>query len=632
MPTFNDKLLAEKLSARSPLTGVEGDDEEYSDENMATVQDDEETTMPRLSSPPADAVSGFQQNWLCDENGRINQPVENNHHIRQWMVHLSEIKGKGDGQRFADEVQSALDIVYGACEDIMLRRLERPASREEISGCFEWKLFCGLLRQQFSQFETLSPQDTAGENGRNILLTHSQLIEMNHLKDVLELSVKERIDKQGDIGLLRAELLASLVDGLDESYMAREQQEKALWQKPTGKKLNYEKGTRCEFKYPQESTKEEHKPGKPTSLKEFDDLGLVNARTLVEAFAKIELVEIEKKKETLLGTGKGKITLSQENKAVARAEVTLGKAEGVLYFQPANKLVNESEGERYKPGIHDLTLLRAGTNAELASKLGLSAEGSWTVGNLLNAKVGGKAEMGVNAKVEAGGSVIMTPAGPLISATVGASAFAGFKAEASPSLNLFRSQYADAYGISGKMKVAANLGIGVSAGATAAIGPQGGRLHTALGVSLGGGGDISWEASVNAIACRAYALELAARAARNFNVSKGQHLDDKAVQLGTQYKLNELRIRIADRVATLESQLNTLQSASLEGRIRRADNLISPGTAPARMAMAQAINNAYGPVQKGDDGQLRGVNRAMEQYNKLRVTAGIMQYYKNKAK
>lgn len=142
------------------------------------------------------------------------------------------------------------------------------------------------------------------------------------------------------------------------------------------------------------------------------------------------------------------------------------------------------------------------------------------------------------------------------------------------------------------------------------------------------GGDISWEASVNAIACRAYALELAARAARNFNVSKGQHLDNKAVQLGTQYKLNELRIRIADRVATLESQLNTLQSALAEGRYRGADNLISPGTGPARTGIAQAINNAYGPEQIGDDGQLRVVNRAIERYNKLGVTAGIMRYHK----
>lgn len=623
MPVYIDKTFSKKLRTREPLAKVM----EHDDDNVTA-----ERRLPRLGGYSVDAGASFQQRWICDENGRINQPIESNYHIRQWMEHLSKIKNKGDEQRFAYEVQSALDIVYGVSEETMFRRLERPARREEVADSFEWKLFCGLLRNRFSEFDILSPQQTAEENGRDILLIHSQLMEMNHLREVLALSIKERVDKQGEIGLLRTELLEALMDGLDESYLAREQQEKALWQKPAKKKgLGYQKGTRSEFKHPLESTKQEHIPGKATSRKNFDDLGLFNASALAEAFTKIEIVKWEKEKGTQLGVFGSKLTLSQENKAASKADLTLGKAEGLLYVQLANKPVSHSEGERYKPGIHDLTLLRASANAELASKLGLSVEGSWTVGNLINTKVGGKAEMGTNAKVEAEACAIMTPSGPVIRATAGASAFAGFKAEASPNLNLFRSRFANAYGLSGKLKVAANFGVGASASATAAIGPQGAKLYSAMGVTLGGGGDISWEASVNAIVCRAYALELAARTVRKFNESKGQYWDDKAMQAATQYKLDELLIRVAGRIATLESHLNTLQSAFAEERIRSADNPISPGVTLARTVIAQAFDD-YGSEQIGDDGQLRVVDRAMERYTKLGVTAGIMRNQKNETK
>lgn len=198
-----------------------------------------------------------------------------------------------------------------------------------------------------------------------------------------------------------------------------------------------------------------------------------------------------------------------------------------------------------------MSLLRIGASAELVSKLGLSVEGSWTVGNLLNAKLAGAAEVGVNARLEAGAALMMTPAGPMASVTANASAFAGLKAEGSAQLNLFKSQYANAYSLSAKVRAAANLGVGATAGATAAIGSAGVKLHTTLGVTLGVGTEVGWEGSVNAMATKAYALELAARAMSRFDQSKGQYLDSQAMAIGIESRLYELAQRMDSRIATL---------------------------------------------------------------------------------
>ncbi|MGY3855702.1 hypothetical protein ACW5W8_23305 [Aeromonas aquatilis] len=566
----------------------------------------------------------FQLAWVCNEQGRVNQPIESNQQIRQWCSELAHLQQEGANDLFRRELQGGLDLMFGVSEGMMARRLERAPTREEVAASHEWQLFCGTLRQALPALGELKPQATAEENGRDILLTHSQLLELGHLKEVLELGLEQKVSQQGEIGLLRTELLTALVDGLEEPWLAREAQEKALWQGAATSGKHYQTGVRAELKSPLSATSKEWKPGEPVSQKAFSGLGLVSASALVEAFAKIEIGKWEGRSDTPAGAFAGKVALTQENKASAKAELVIGKAEGSLAFNPAPKIVNDTEGKRYTPGRHDLSLLRIGASAELVSKLGLSAEGSWTIGNLLNAKLAGSAEVGVNAKMEAGAAAIMTPNGPVVSVMANASAFAGLKAEGSAQLNLLKSQYADAYSLSAKVRASANLGVGASAGATAAFGPEGARFHTTLGVTLGVGSDVGWEGGVNAMATKAYALELAARAVTNFDQRKGERLDGLAMAAGNENRLFELAQRVDSRIAALGGQLDELQLAASENRIRMQESLTEPDIAAGRSAMAQAIDDAFGQERVDEQGGVTVPERAAERNEKLELTARLL--------
>lgn len=573
----------------------------------------------------------FQLSWLCNAQGLVNQPVESNQQIRQWCSELAGLQKEGAHDLFRHELQRGLDLVYGVSETMTARRLDRVPTREEVIDSHEWKTFCGLLRDRFPDEVTLRPQATAEENGRDILLTHSQLLELTHLKEVLALSMEQKVSQQGEIGLLRTELLTALVDGLDEPWLEREEQEKALWQGEAKSGKHYQTGVRAELKSPLATAGKELKPGEPVSQKAFSGLGLVSASALVEAFAKIEIGKWEGSRDTPVGEFAGKVALTQENKASAKAELVVGKAEGSLVFNAPPRILNDTTGDRYKPGPHDVSLLRISASAELVSKLGLSAEASWTVGNLLDLKVAGGAEVGVNAKLETGVAAIMTPSGPILSATANASAFAGLKAEGSAQLNLFKSQYADAHSVSVKARAALNLGVGAVAGATAAIGPNGAKLHTTLGVTLGVGTEVGWEGGVNAMATKAYALELAARAVNAFDQRKGERLEELAMASGNDHRLFELAQRVESRIGTLTSQLDELQLAASANRIRMQDSLIDPDIAAGRGAMAQAIDDAFGQDRIDEQGGVIVPERAAERNDKLALTARMLRDHAIKA-
>jgi len=566
----------------------------------------------------------FQLAWVCNEQGRVNQPIESNQQIRQWCSELARLQQEGANDLFKRELQGGLDLMFGVSEGMMARRLERAPAREEVAASHEWQLFCGTLRQALPALGELKPQATAEENGRDILLTHSQLLELGHLKEVLDLSMTQKVSQQGEIGLLRTELLTALVDGLDEPWLAREAQDKALWQGEKKPESGYQSGVRAELKSPFSAASKELKPGKPVSQKAFSGLGLVSASALVEAFAKIEIGKWEGRRDTPVGEFAGKVALTQENKASAKAELVIGKAEGSLAFNAPPRIEDKTAGDRYKPGPHDVSLLRIGASAELVSKLGLSVEGSWTIGNLLNAKLAGSAEVGVNARLEAGAAAIMTPNGPVVSVTANASAFAGLKAEGSAQLNLLKSQYADAYSLSAKVRASANAGVGALAGATAAIGPQGARFHTTLGVTLGVGSDVGWEGGVNAMATKAYALELAARAVTNFDQRKGERLDGLAMAAGNENRLFELAQRVDSRIGALGGQLDELQLAASENRIRMQGSLTDPDIAAGRSAMAQAIDDAFGQDRVDEQGIVTVPERAAERNEKLELTARLL--------
>lgn len=571
----------------------------------------------------SDKACDFQLSWLCDGEGRVNQPIANNMQIRQWMDRLAMVRKEGGEGIFKRELQSALNQVFTLSEQMEARRLGETPTRQAVIESHEWHIFTATLRGKFPDLVELKPQPTAEENARDTLLTHSQLIELQHLKEVLEASIQEGVHKQGEIGLLRTELLTVLVTDIDDRFLDKQKKEQALWQKPGASPL-YQTGVKREVKNPLHATTQEKTNNDPTVRKEPKELGLLNASALVEAFAKIEIGKWEGKAEGPLGTLEGKVVLAQENRATLKVEAVVGKPEGSLQFTPAPKLAHDTQGDRYKPGPHDFTLLRIGASAELVSKLGLSAEASWTIGELLKVKVAGKAEVGASAKVEAGAAVIMTPQGPVSTVTAGASAFAGIKAEGSGELNLFKSRYADAYSLSSRIRASANLGAGATAGATASMGPQGVKLHTTLGATLGLGTDVAWEAGVNAMATRAYALELAARAARNFNEQKAEKLDIKAMQAGTENRLYDLAERLTGRINTLDSQLQELQLAAEQNLIRKQESILEPELDKGRQAMTQAIDDAMGPLQFDEQGELQPTRRAQERNEKLDLTARLL--------
>ncbi len=252
----------------------------------------------------------FQLAWVCNEQGRVNQPIESNQQVRQWCSELARLQQEGANDLFKRELQGGLDLMFGVSEGMMARRLERVPTREEVAASHEWQLFCGTLRQALPALGELKPQATAEENGRDILLTHSQLLELGHLKEVLDLSIQQQVSKQWEIGLLRTELLTALVDGLDEPWLEREAQEKALWQGEAASGKHYQSGVRAELKSPLSAASKELKPGEPVSHKAFGGLGLVSASALVEAFAKIEIGKWEGRRDTPVGEFAGKVALT----------------------------------------------------------------------------------------------------------------------------------------------------------------------------------------------------------------------------------------------------------------------------------------------------------------------------------
>jgi type III secretion system cytotoxic effector protein len=569
------------------------------------------------------SAPSFQLAWVCNEQGRVNQPIESNQQIRQWTSELVSLQKEGANDLFRRELQGGLDLMFGVSEGMMARRLGRAPTREEVADSHEWKVFCGNLRQALPALGELKPQATAEENSRDILLTHSQLLELTHLKEVLALGIEQKVIQQGEIGLLRTELLTVLVDGLEEPWLAREGQEKALWQGESQSGKRYQTGVRAELKSPTSTVAKELKPNQPVSREAFSGLGLVSASSLVEAFAKIEIGQWEGRRDTPLGEFAGKVTLTQENKASVKAELVVGLAGGEL-ASTEDDSTKADDNKGYEFGPHDVSLLRIGASAELVSKLALSAEASWTVGNLLNVKLAGSAEVGASAMLEAGASVIMTPAGPVLSATAKASAFAGLKAEGSSEFNLFKSKYADAYSLSATVRGAATLGAGAQAGATVAFGRNGTKFHTDVGITLGVGAEVGWEGSINAMATKAYALELAARAVTNFDQRKGAQLDGLAMASGNEHRLYELALRVDSRIGTLNAQLDELQSAASENRIRMQESLIDPDIAAGRTAMAQAIDDAFGLERVDGQGVVTVPARAAERNEKLELTARML--------
>ena len=126
------------------------------------------------------------------------------------------------------------------------------------------------------------------------------------------------------------------------------------------------------------------------------------------------------------------------------------------------------------------------------------------------------------------------------------------------------------------------------------------------------------------MATKAYALELAARAVSNFDQRKGEQLDGLAMAAGNENRLFELAQRVDNRIVTLATQLEELQLAASENRIRMQESLIDPDLAAGRTAMAQAIDDAFGQERVDEQGGVTVPERAAERNEKLELTARLL--------
>ena len=61
---------------------------------------------------------------------------------------------------------------------------------------------------------TIRPNLTAEENGVAILKTQTQLLALQRAQEALQASLADGVSHQGDVGLLRTQLLAGMVEGL----------------------------------------------------------------------------------------------------------------------------------------------------------------------------------------------------------------------------------------------------------------------------------------------------------------------------------------------------------------------------------------------------------------------------------
>ncbi|MGL4917211.1 MAG: hypothetical protein ACRC5D_13360, partial [Aeromonas allosaccharophila] len=79
-----------------------------------------------------------------------------------------------------------------------------------------------------------------------------------------------------------------------------------------------------------------------------------------------------------------------------------------------------------------------------------------------------------------------------------------------------------------------------------------------------------------------------------------------------------------NRIVTLATQLEELQLAASENRIRMQESLIDPEIVAGRTAMAQAIDDAFGQERVDEQGGVTVPERAAERNEKLELTARLL--------
>ncbi|KCV30400.1 DUF3120 domain-containing protein [Bordetella bronchiseptica] len=488
--------------------------------------------------------------------------------VKVWMQNLEDLHTRRPDE-FAARLQQSTDALYSHLEAQWAKQHGTPPTASDVVGMPQWQEYTAMLRERFAGLDTIRPNLTAEENGVAILRTQTQLLALQRAQEALQASLADGVSHQGDVGLLRTQLLAGMVEGLIALQQADD--DSALWSRApaadSGGRLSVESGAKASADFEAPASKGELLRGKG-----------ISGEAVLEAFANIEM-SVSGSRAGAAGEAEGSLRLYGES--TARAEVSGS-------FEPS--ALSASIGREETDGDTEASsnaVLSLNVSAELSSKLGLEAQGSVTLGSLLKLDAEGRAEVGASAEVSGTAAIDKRTDGLGVRLEGQAEAFVGLKAEGTLTANLLHSKYAEAHGLTASVTGSANVGLGATAEGKLVASPGQFEMGGEVGTTLGVGGNIGWNSKVDVNASTAYAYELASAAMARFDALRASQLDHDAKTSGNESQLNRLAASLQSHIDATSHKLDALNSAGVENRIRKVDGFAGDGAQAAAGLAAQ---------------------------------------------
>ncbi|AZW32600.1 type III secretion system effector BopC [Bordetella bronchiseptica] len=488
--------------------------------------------------------------------------------VKVWMQNLEDLHTRRPDE-FAARLQQSTDALYSHLEAQWAKQHGTPPTASDVVGMPQWQEYTAMLRERFAGLDTIRPNLTAEENGVAILRTQTQLLALQRAQEALQASLADGVSHQGDVGLLRTQLLAGMVEGLIALQQADD--DSALWSRApaadSGGRLSVESGAKASADFEAPASKGELLRGKG-----------ISGEAVLEAFANIEM-SVSGSRAGAAGEAEGSLRLYGES--TARAEVSGS-------FEPS--ALSASIGREEADGDTEASsnaVLSLNVSAELSSKLGLEAQGSVTLGSLLKLDAEGRAEVGASAEVSGTAAIDKRTDGLGVRLEGQAEAFVGLKAEGTLTANLLHSKYAEAHGLTASVTGSANVGLGATAEGKLVASPGQFEMGGEVGTTLGVGGNIGWNSKVDVNASTAYAYELASAAMARFDALRASQLDHDAKTSGNESQLNRLAASLQSHIDATSHKLDALNSAGVESRIRKVDGFAGDGAQAAAGLAAQ---------------------------------------------
>ncbi len=487
--------------------------------------------------------------------------------VKVWMQNLEDLRTRRPDE-FAARLQQSTDALYSHLEAQWATQHGAPPTASDVAGMPQWREYTAMLRERFAGLDTIRPNLTAEENAVAILKTQTQLLALQRAQEALQASLADGVSHQGDVGLLRTQLLAGMVEGL--IALQQSDDDSALWSRPpaadSGGRLSVETGAKTSTDFEAPAGKAEWLRGKG-----------ISGEAVLEAFANIEM-SVSGSRAGAAGEAEGSLRLYGES--TARAEVS-GSFEP--FALSGNIGREEADGDTETSSNAVLSL---NVSAELSSKLGLETQGSVTLGSLLKLDAEGRAEVGASAEVSGTAAIEKRSDGVGVRLEGQAEAFMGMKAEGTLTANLLHSKYAETHGLTASVTGSANVGLGATAEGKLVASPGQFEMGGEVGTTLGVGGNIGWNSKVDVNASAAYAYELASAAMARFDALRASQLDHDAKTSGNDSQLNRLADNLQSHIDATSHKLDALNSAGIENRIRKVDGAAAGDGAQAAAGLA----------------------------------------------